>query len=133
MSAAPVQALYDAMKSMDMDAVAAAFSDDVVAIEPSSLPYGGTTTSREALFENVFAYLLQRGEFRLETSEVFGDGDRVAGHFKATLTAHGSGESVSVDQTELYEVTNGVISRVEVFQRDTPVLIDFFERNGPAS
>jgi hypothetical protein len=84
-------------------------------------------------FEQVFGYLLQRGAFRLETSEVFGDGDRLAGHFTATLTAHGSGETVSVDQTELYEVTDGVISKVEVFQNNTPALIEFFARNAPAS
>jgi ketosteroid isomerase-like protein len=133
MSASTIQALYDAMDSMDLAALAATFADDVVAAEPSSLPYGGTKTGRGALFEQVFGYLLQRASFRLETSEVFGDGDRLAGHFTATLTAHGSGETVSVDQTELYEVTDGVISKVEVFQNNTPALIEFFARNAPAS
>jgi len=55
------------------------------------------------------------------SSEVFGDGDRLAGHFTATFTAHGSGETFLLDQTELYEVTDGAISKVEVFQRDTSV------------
>jgi hypothetical protein len=38
-----------------------------------------------------------------------------------------------LDQAELYEVTGGEISKVEVFQRDTPGLIEFFNRNQPAS
>jgi hypothetical protein len=96
------------------------------------LPYGGTTTSRDEFFEKVNAYTNQRASFRLETTEVFGDGDRLAGHFTATFTAHGSGETFLLDQAELYEVTGGAISKVEVFQRDTPSLIEFFDRNQPA-
>jgi hypothetical protein len=64
---------------------------------------------------------------------VFGDGDRLAGHFTATWTAHGSGETFLLNQAELYEVANGAISRVEVFQDDTPGLIELFARNAPAS
>jgi len=125
--------MYAAMKSMDLAALAAAFSDGVVAVEPASLPYGGTTTSREALFEKVFGYLMQRVSFQFESSEVFGDGPRLAGRFTATMTAIGSGEVMSLNQVELYEVTDGVVSKVEVFQNDTPALIEFFRRNGPVS
>jgi len=132
-SASVIQAFYDAMRSMDPAALAASFSDDVVVVEPPSLPYGGTTTSRDAFFEKVFGYTSQRASFRVETSEVFGDGDRLAGHFTATFTAHGSGETAVLDQTEVYEVTDRVISKVEVFQHDTPALIEFFDRNGPTS
>ena len=133
MSASVVQAFYDAMRSMDPAALAASFTDDVVILEPPSLPYGGTTTSRDAFFETVMGYAGQRASFRLETSEVLGDGERLAGHFTATFSAHGSGETFLLNQTELYEVTDGAISKVEVFQHDTPALIDFFTRNGPAS
>jgi ketosteroid isomerase-like protein len=132
-SASVVQAFYDAMRSMDPAALAASFTDGVVIVEPPSLPYGGTTTSRDAFFETVLGYTNQRASFRLETSEVLGDGDRLAGHFTATFTAHGSGETFVLNQTELYEVTDGAISKVEVFQHDTPALIEFFARNDPAS
>jgi ketosteroid isomerase-like protein len=132
-SAKVVQAFYDAMRSMDLAALAASFSDDVIVVEPRSLPYGGTTTSREAFFEKVLGYTNQRASFRVETTEVLGDGGRLAGHFTATFTAHGSGETFLLDQAELYEVTGGEISKVEVFQRDTPGLIEFFNRNRPAS
>ena len=133
MSASVIQSFYDAMRSMDPAALAASFSEDLVVVEPPSLPYGGTTTSRHAFFEKVLGYTSQRASFRVETSEVFGDGSRLAGHFTATFTANGSGETVVLNQTEVYEVTEGVISRVEVFQHDTPALIDFFRRNDPAS
>ena len=133
MSASVVQAFYDAMRSMDPAALAASFSKDVVVVEPPSLPYGGTTTSRDAFFEKVFGYTSQRASFRIETSEVYGEGDRLAGHFTATFTANGSGEIVVLDQAEIYEVTDGVITKVEVFQHDTQTLIEFFERNGPGS
>lgn len=133
MSASVVQAFYDAMRSMDPAALAASFSADLVVIEPPSLPYGGTTTSRDAFFEKVLGYTSQRASFRVETSEVFGDGDRLAGHFTATFTANGSGETVVLNQTEIYEVTDGVITKVEVFHHDTHALIEFFKRNGPAS
>ena len=133
MSASVVQFFYDAMRSMDPAALAASFRDNVVVIEPPPLPYGGTTTSRDEFFEKVLGYTDRRSTFRLVSSEVFGDGDRLAGHFTATFTAHGSGETFLLDQTELYEVTDGAISKVEVFQRDTPGLIEFFARNGPMS
>ena len=64
---------------------------------------------------------------------MFGDGERLAGHFTATWTAHDSGETFVLSQAELYEVTNGAISKIEVFQDDTPGLIEFLARNGPAS
>ena len=76
MSASVIQAFYDAMRSMDPAALAASFTDDVVIAEPPSLPYGGTTTSRAAFFETVNGYTSQRASFRLETSEVLGDGER---------------------------------------------------------
>jgi hypothetical protein len=103
-----------------------------VVVEPPALPYGGTTTSRDEFFGKVLGYTEPRASFRIETSEVFGSGARVAGHFTATFTAHGSGETFLLDQAELYEVADGVITKVEVFQRDTPGLIAFLERNGPA-
>ncbi len=133
MSASVVQAFYDAMRSMDPAALAASFSEDVVVVEPRSLPYGGTTTSRDEFFEKVLGYTSQRASFRVETSEVFGDGDHLAGHFTATFTANGSGETVLMDQTEIYEVSDGVITKVQVFQHDTHAVIEFFQRNGPAS
>jgi ketosteroid isomerase-like protein len=133
MSASVVQSFYKAMRSMDPAALAASFSDDVIVVEPPSLPYGGTTTSRDAFFEKVLGYTSQRASFVVETSEVFGDADRLAGHFTATFTANGSGETILVNQLELYEVTDGVITKVEVFQHNTPALIEFFDRNGPAS
>lgn len=133
MSASVVQAFYDAMRSIDPAALAASFSEDVVVIEPAALPYGGTTTSRDEFFAKVLGYTSQRASFRVETSEVFGDGDRLAGHFTATFTAHSTGETVILSQTEVYEVTDGVISKVEVFQHNTQELIEFFDRNGPTS
>lgn len=133
MSASVIHAFYDAMRSTDPAAPAASFSEDVVVVEPPSLPYGGTTTSRDAFFEKVFGYTSRRASFRVETSEVFGDGARLAGHFTATFTANVSGETVVVEQTEIYEVADGVITRIEVFQHDTPALVEFFQRNGAAS
>jgi len=132
-SASAVQFFYNAMRSMDPGALAASFTDDVVVVQPSALPYGGTTTSREEFFEKVFGYTSQRASFRIETSEAFGDGARLAGHFTATWTALGSGETFFYNQAELYEVTNGKISKVEVFQQDTPGWIEFLDRNKPPS
>ena len=76
MSASVVQAFYDAMRSMAPAALAASFTNDVIIVEPPSLPYGGTTTSRDAFFETVLGYTNQRASFRIETSEVLGDGGR---------------------------------------------------------
>lgn len=132
-SASVVQAFHDAMKSMDPVALVASLAEDLVVVEPPSLPYGGTTKSRDEFFERVVGYTDARASFRFETSEVFGDGDRLAGHFTAAFTAHGSGETFLLDQTELYEVANGVITRVEVFQHDTTGLIEFLDRNGPST
>jgi hypothetical protein len=92
-----------------------------------------SSDSRNEFYERVYGYGSQRASFRLETSEVFGDGDRLAGHFTATWTAHGSGETFLLNQAEIYKVANGAISKVEVFQDDTPGLIEFFARNAPAS
>jgi hypothetical protein len=130
MSAVVVEALYDAIRSMDQASIAASFSDDLVVIEPPSLPFGGATSGRDEFLEKIVGYILDRASMQLETSEVFGDGQRVVGHFTAKLTAHGSGETFLLNQIELYEVTDSVISRAEIFQYDTPGVIEFFDRNG---
>jgi ketosteroid isomerase-like protein len=133
MSASVVQAFHDAMRSQDQAALDATLSGDIVIVQPPALPYGGTTTSRTEFYERAYGYGAQRASFRLQTSEVFGDGGRLAGRFTATWTAHGSGETFLLNQAEIYEVTDGAISKVEVFQDDTPGLIEFFARNTPAS
>jgi ketosteroid isomerase-like protein len=133
MSASVVQAFHDAMRSQEQAALDATLSADIVIVQPAALPYGGTTTSRNEFYERVYGYGSRRASFQLQTSEVFGDGDRLAGRFTATWTAHGSGETFLLNQAELYEVTDGVISKVEVFQDDTPGLIEFFARNAPTS
>ena len=133
MSASVVKASFDALTSTDPAALGATLSDEIVVVEPSSLPYGGTTPSCDASFEKVLANVNQRAWFRLDTAEVFGDGDRLAGHSTGTLTVHGSREPFFLNQAGLYDVTHGAISKVEVFQHDAPGLIEFFDRNRPAS
>ena len=133
MSASVVRAFHDAMRSTDQAGIDATLSEDVVIVQPRALPYGGTTTSRAEFYERVFGYGNERATFRLRTSEVFGDGDRLAGHFTATWTGRGSGETFLLSQAELYEVTDGVITRVEVFQDDTAGLTEFFARNAPTA
>ena len=56
MSASVIQFFYDAMMSMDPAALAASFCDDIVVVEPPSLPYGGMTTSRDEFFQKVVGY-----------------------------------------------------------------------------
>lgn len=133
MSASVVQEFYAAMKTMDMSAILGVLDEEVVIVEPPALPYGGTTRTRDEFFDKVFGYTNSRASFGVDTSEVFGDGDQVAGHFSATFTAHGSGETFVLNQAELYEVTDGKITRVEIFQHNTRELIEFLERNGPVS
>ncbi len=117
MSVSVPQAFYDTMKSMDPAELVESLSDDVVIVGPSSFIYGGTTTTHDAFFEKVLACTNRRAPFRIETSEVFGDGERLAGHFTATFAAHGSRETFLL-KAELYAVTNGAISKEEVFQHD---------------
>jgi uncharacterized protein len=133
MSASVIQRFYDAMRSMDPVELAASFADDVVIEEPRSLPFGGTTTSRDEFYKKVVGYYAEWATFQIQTSEVLGDGDRLAGHFTATYTAHATGDTVSAHYAELYEVRDGAISRVTTFVHDLPELIDFFARNEPTS
>jgi ketosteroid isomerase-like protein len=100
MSASVVKAFHDAMKSMDTAALVASLADDLVVVEPPSLPYGGTTTSRDDFFGKVVGYTELRASFRVETAEVFGDGPRLAGHFTATFTADGSRETILLSPLE---------------------------------
>jgi ketosteroid isomerase-like protein len=88
------------MKSMDTAALVASLADDLVVVEPPSLPYGGTTTSRDDFFGKVVGYTELRASFRVETAEVFGDGPRLAGHFTATFTADGSRETILLSPLE---------------------------------
>ncbi|MFF3114542.1 nuclear transport factor 2 family protein [Kitasatospora sp. NPDC057904] len=132
MSASVIQFFYEAMKSQDPAALAASLADDVVITEPSALPYGGTTTSRDEFFQKVPGWLNQFSTWQFVEGEIFGDGERLAGLWSAVFTAHASGETIRYQQFERYEVRGHAISKVDVYQSDTQGLIDFFKKNGPA-
>jgi hypothetical protein len=80
------------------------------------------------------ASLMQfRPRIRIETPEVLGDGDRLAGHFTATLLAHGSGDTHLSNQARAVRGDGRRDQEAEVFQHHTPGPIEFFDRNGPTS
>ena len=124
----PVERLYAAFATGDMETVMAVLAPDVVISEPASLPYGGTYESAEAFLESVVGWMMGVAELTIGETEVVGEGARVAGRFSATLRSRASGEEFALEMVELYDIADGRITRIDVYPKDTQALAEFYAR-----
>ena len=103
------------------------FADDVVLIEPASLPHGGRHEGLEA-FDAVQAGMRALWEQRIEAAEYWPCGpDRVALRIVIRWTAHATGRSVVLPMIDLMTFRHGHIAEIEVFLHDTAALLETLE------
>lgn len=99
------------------------FADDIVLIEPASLPHGGRHEGLVA-FEAVQAGMRALWDQRIEGAEWWRCGeDRVALRIVIRWTAHATGRSVELPMIDLMTFRDGFIAEIEVFLHDTTALL----------
>lgn len=106
-----IQALYQSFASGDVQAVTAAFADDISWTEADGFPLAGTYIGPQAVVENVFMRL---GEFSdnwgVTVDRLIADGDRVVADGKYTWNNKESGEPCEVRMAHVWTLTDGKIA-----------------------
>jgi ketosteroid isomerase-like protein len=114
-----VEELFEAMKVLDAERVMAVMHPDLVTLEPSSLPYGGVHHGSEAFRENVLGAMLALADVEIHDMRAYDAGEVIVGKADLTFTSRATGRSLRTPLVEIYEVTDGLISRIDVYPKDT--------------
>ena len=103
-----IQALYQSFASGDMEAVTAAFADDISWTEADGFPLAGTYIGPQAVVENVFMRL---GEFSdnwgVSVNRLIADGDTVVADGKYTWNHKQTGEPCEVRMAHIWQLSDG--------------------------
>jgi ketosteroid isomerase-like protein len=99
------------------------FDDDLVLIEPASLPHGGRHEGIGA-FRNVQSAMRELWDQTIEGAEYWlcGD-DRAALRIVIRWTARATGRSVTMPMIDLFRFRDGKVVEIEVFLQDTHLLL----------
>jgi ketosteroid isomerase-like protein len=118
-----VRAFTGALRAGDVTSCLALLSEDNVFAEPSSLPYGGDYVGRDG-FMQALRDVQRDFEITLDVPQMDRCGERqVLVQMGGTMTARSTGRSMPLQALDLYTVTDGLVSRVEVFYKDTHAVV----------
>lgn len=105
-----IQGLYQSFAAGDVEAVTAAFADDIVWTEADGFPLAGTFIGPQAVVENVFMRL---GEFSdnwaVDVDRYIADGDTVVADGKYTWNHKETGESCEARMAHVWTLADGKI------------------------
>lgn len=106
----------------DRDGAFALLHDDFRIQQPASLPHGGWHAGRDGMVAmgTTFAEHWDR-LISPPTVDAWGEG--VVQVTSQTWTAKATGRSATVDVVELFQVADGRIAEIRVFQQDTALLL----------
>lgn len=99
---------------------------DVVLDEAQSLPFGGVFNGHDGYLEFVQA-VMAAVEIDVRGRKLTDAGDQVLAQIDATMTPRAGGPAVPMPVVEIYSFTDGLISRFDVFYKDTKALTDALE------
>jgi ketosteroid isomerase-like protein len=122
-NAATLRAFVDLLSGGDADRAFKLLHPDVVVYEADALPYSGTYHGVEG-FGQMMEGLSRAFDLQVNKYEVLDAGDTVIARMDISLTARSSGRSVSMPIVELYRFTDGLISEVDIFYKDTAAVAE---------
>jgi len=103
-----IQELYQSFASGDIQAVTAAFADDIEWTEADGFPLAGTYIGPQSVVENVFMRL---GEFSdnwaVVINQFIAEGDTVVADGKYTWNHKDTGEPCEVRMAHVWTMANG--------------------------
>ncbi len=118
-----IDQLFTKLTAGEIEAAMEFVHPDSVIDEPEGLPYAGLYKGPEGFVELLGKVTSLYGfEIHDWTVEHFGEG--AICHLNATFTSLHSGESKPMQVVEIYEFTDGKMSRATIFPRDTKVIAD---------
>lgn len=123
-----IRAGYEALRMGEMPALMALVAEDVVIERPSLLPWGSPQLGRD-YFANVLGRMAACADFEITGSAVFeGEDVDVVGTLSYTLTARNTGEKLSITIVELFTVVDGLITRMDVYDKNPADVAAFLKR-----
>lgn len=119
--------MFDAVGNADLGAMARLLHEDIVVVEPESLPYGGVYRGRDAFLRELLPAMLGGFELAVEDVRLIDGGERVAGQLTVVLTSRERGDVLRMPYVEVYEFGGGLICSIEVYPQDTATLAAFLD------
>ena len=103
-----IQGLYQSFASGDIQAVTAAFTDDIEWTEADGFPLAGTYIGPQSVVENVFMRLAEFSEnWGVAINRYIADGDTVVADGKYTWNHRETGEPCEVRMAHVWTLADG--------------------------
>lgn len=96
---------------------------DVVAHQAESLPYGGEYRGKDE-FRELLTKIGETVEFEITLLGMHDADDTIVAVYLAKFTSRASGNSIEMLVSEVYGFTDGLISSVNVFYKDSKAFLD---------
>ncbi len=122
---AVAHAVYAAAGSGDWETAERYLSDELVIVEADNLPYAGTYTGRGALRELYGIVMAYWAEPELEFHAMTAGDDHVVSMVTFHMTSRRSGKRLSMPLTEVFQIEDGKIVRIQPYYYDTKAMVDF--------
>lgn len=107
-----IRELYRSFASGDIEAITAAFADDIAWTEADGFPLAGTYVGPQAVVENVFMRL---GEFSdnwgVQVDRYVADGDTVVADGRYTWNRKETGEPCEVRMAHIWTLEGGKVTK----------------------
>lgn len=118
---------YEALRGGDLPGLAACMADEVVVDRPSLAAWGKVQHGRK-YFVDVITRLMNCAAFEITDAQVLEGTDEVVGILAYTLTARNSGEKMALRIVELFKVEGGLITSIDVYDKNADDLAAFLAR-----
>jgi ketosteroid isomerase-like protein len=120
-----VTEMFAAMGGGDLERMKRTIHPDVVVHEAESIPlYPGVYCGKAAFFDEVIGPMVGNYDIALNDIEIIptASHDRAVGRIDATFTSRATSRSLRIMIVEIYDLTDGLISNIDVYYKDTAAM-----------
>jgi uncharacterized protein len=101
-------------------------ADDIVFAEAASLPFGGDWVGKDG-FKALLKAVARDFDVRLDPAAVDAAGEAVLARMYGTFTSRKTGRAMPMQVLDLYTVRDGLVTRVDVYYKDSRALWELCE------
>ena len=112
------QQFLKAFQAGDIETVFAMIHPECVFDEGHGLPYAGTYVGPAGL-QDLVGKIMTPMEMSLDSFDVSDGGDCAVARLVMTFTSRSSGRSLTIPGVELYETTDGKVSKIDIYYKST--------------
>jgi len=111
------------MLSGNLDGVLARLHPNIVVHEADSLPFGGDWTGRDG-FANLVANLSSYAELDIPEYTIYETAVGMVIVMQVTLTSRASAATLRTRIAEIYRLTDGLVSEIDVYYKDVKAVLE---------